>query len=603
MKRTLLRIALLLPLFLSPLHSSERVVLRFSPDGRDATAVVREALTQVSARDITLVFESGRYVFRSELAAEQYLAITNHDNGLKRIAFPLDRFDSVRIEGNGAEFIFHGQVLPFLFRGCQEVQVTSLTVDWDVPFYFQATVSEVNRDEAWMEVVPFNEGFSWSVRNGFLLFPNVEGFAYDHLGETLAFDPRFKRVAHGAWDLHLTSTRVEQRPGGRLRFPVPGPHYPEVGTVIVSKGKMGENRYAPAFYGIDSKNIHLEDVTVHHALGMGFLFERCETITLQRCGAYVRPGSDRMVSLIADATHFCNTKGAVLIENSRFQHMLDDGVNVHGTYVEIDQVLNAHQVRVKLMHFQQLGFRFADPGDEVWLIRAPDPGRAAVNVVKAFEPLNERYSVITFAEPINDRLRPGDLLENKTWTPSFTMRGSTIKDHRARGIVLKTPLPIVIENNDISSMMSAIFFRGESRFWFESGAVGDVLIQNNRFEYCAYSGLEHAVMTVTPRLGETFDSQKVFDRNIRFQGNRIKTFGDRIIWADRVDGLTISHNTIIQTKDAPEVHPGKPMIDVINSRNVKIEGNTYEGDNPDSVSADAESATTLQLGENKGFGS
>jgi hypothetical protein len=110
-------------------------------------------------------------------------------------------------------------------------------------------------------------------------------------------------------------------------------------------------------------------------------------------------------------------------------------------------------------------------------------------------------------------------------------------------------------------------------------------------------------MTVTPRLGETFDSQKVFDRNIRFQGNRIKTFGDRIIWADRVDGLTISHNTIIQTKDAPEVHPGKPMIDVINSRNVKIEGNTYEGDNPDSVSADAESATTLQLGENKGFGS
>jgi polygalacturonase len=374
-----------------------------------------------------------------------------------------------------------------------------------------------------------------------------------------------------------------------------------VGTVIVSKGRMGENRYAPAFHGIDSRNIRLEDVTVHHALGMGYLFERCDTITLRRCGAYVRPGSDRVVSLIADATHFCHTKGAVLIEDCRFQHMLDDGVNVHGAYVVVDQVLNPRQVRVKLMHFQQLGFRFADPGDEVWLIHAPDPGRAAVRSVQAFEPLNERYSVVTFTEPVSDRLRPGDLLENKTWIPSFTMRGCTIKDHRARGVVLKTPRPIVIEDNDISSMMSGIFFRGESKFWFESGAVGDVLIRNNRFDYCAYSGLEHAVLTVTPRLGDGFDSGKAFDRDIRFEGNRIRTFGDRIVWADRVDGLTIAGNTIVQTKEHPEVHPGKPMIDLVNCRNVRIEGNTYEGDNPASVAADALSAGTLRIGENTGF--
>ena len=30
-------------------------------------------------------------------------------------------------------------------------------------------------------------------------------------------------------------------------------------------------------------------------------------------------------------------------------------------------------------------------------------------------------------------------------------------------------------------MMSAILLRGETRFWFESGAVEDVLIQNNIF--------------------------------------------------------------------------------------------------------------------------
>lgn len=602
MSKATLRLLLLLALH-PMLHAGGRAILEFSPDDRDATLAVREALARVNARDLTLVFAPGRYVFRSEFATEQYLAITNHDNGLKRIAFPLDRFDSVKIEGNGAEFVFHGQLLPFLFRGCQRVEVSDLTMDWDTPFYFQATVAEVNRDGGWMEVVPFRDGFSWVVRNGTLLFPNVDGFAYEHLGETLAFDPHFRRVAHGAWDMHLASTRVEQGPGGRLRIPLSGPHHPEVGTVIVSKGKMGENRYAPAFYGVDSSNILLEGITVHHALGMGFLFERCDTITLRKCGAYVRPGSDRFVSLLADATHFCNTKGAVLIEDSRFQHMLDDGVNVHGTYVVIDEVLGSHQARVKLMHFQQLGFRFAAPGDEVWLIQAPDPKRAATRVVQDFVQLNEKYSVITFAAPIDGALRPGDLLENKTWTPSFTMRGCTIKDHRARGIVLKTPRPIVVEDNDVSSMMSAIFLRGESKFWYESGAVGDVLIQNNRFEYSAYSGMEHAILKISPRLGDNFDQAAGFDRNIRFRGNQIRTFGDRIVWADRVEGLEISGNTIIQTKDAPVIHPDKPMIDLINSRQVRIEGNTYRGDNVRSLAADAVTAATLVVGENAGFAS
>jgi polygalacturonase len=181
------------------------------------------------------------------------------------------------------------------------------------------------------------------------------------------------------------------------------------------------------------------------------------------------------------------------------------------------------------------------------------------------------------------------------------MRGSTVSDHRARSIVLKTPQAIVIEDNDVSSMMSAIFLRGESKFWFESGAVKDVVIRHNRFEHCAYSGMEHAVLTVTPRLGDKFDQKKIFDRNIRFEANRIRTFGDRIVWADRVDGLTIARNTIVRTNDAPEIHPGKPMIELTNSRNVTIEGNTYDGDNLDSIIVDATTAATLHVGENKGF--
>lgn len=580
---------------------SEAARLNFSPVQGDATPAVRAALDGVESREVTLFFEPGRYEFRGDYAHEAYLAITNHDNGSKRIIFPFDRFDSVKIEGNGAEFIFHGRVLPFLFKGCGKVEMSGLTIDWAIPFYFQAKVQGVNATDGWIDLSPFEEGFSWSVRNGRLDFPDVDGFSYGSLGETLAFDPVNRRVAHGEWDIHLDTTRVDKRPGGELRVHVRLPHYPAAGTVIVAKGKMGENRYAPAIYGIQSSNIRIEGVTVHHALGMGFLFERCDTITLTGGGAYVRPGSNRMVSLLADATHFCNCKGQVLVENSRFEHMLDDGTNVHGAYVVVDKVLGSRQVRTRLMHFQQLGYLFADPGDEVWLIRAPDPGRATARTVKAYERLNERFSIITFEDPIDDILRPGDLLENKTWNPFFTMRGCTIKDHRARGIVLKTPLPIVIEDNDISSMMSAVFLRGESKFWFESGSVQDVLIKNNRFEYCAYSGMEHAVLKVSPRLGNDFDQNRAFDRNIRFVGNRIRTFGNRMVWADRVAGLQILNNTLIQTGDAPILHADAAMIDLTDCRDVRIEGNSYEGTNTRSISCDAASAATLTVGDNEGF--
>ncbi len=597
------RLIALILAFCIPLGAicGERVVLTFSSDVIDATAAVREALDQVTARDVTLVFQPGRYVFRGDLAHEAYLAITNHDNGLKRIAFPMDRFDSVKIEGNGAEFIFHGQVLPFFFKGCRSVEMSRLTIDWDIPFYFQAKVSDTNPSEGWIDLIPFEKGFSWSVRADQLLFPDLDDYSYNYVGATLAFDPERRRVAHGAVDINLKQPKARMMADGKLRLFAKLPAYPAVGNVLVSKGGKGEDRYAPAIYGIQSSNIRLEGVTVHHALGMGFLFERCDTITLSDCGAFVRPESDRMVSLLADATHFCNCKGAILVENCRFQHMLDDGTNVHGTYVVVDEIINDRQARVRLMHFQQFGFRFADAGDEVWLVNAPDTSRAAVRSVKEFTSLNERFSIITFEQSIEGKLRAGDLLENKTWNPSFTMRGCTITDHRARNVVLKTPLPILIENNHFSSMMSSIFFRGESRYWYESGAVQDVLIQNNVFDYCAYNGREHAVLRVTPRIAQQFDQSKTYDRNIRFVGNQIRTFGNRIVWAERVAGLQILNNTIVQTSDAPILDPGAPAIQLDHCADVRIEGNTYEGTNTHSFACDSVSAATLTIGANEGL--
>lgn len=567
----------------------------------DMTSVIQNIIEKRIEKDIHLIFEKGTYKYLPDYAYGKYLEITNHGNGYKKIIFNFNKFRSVIIEGNGAEFIFHGQAMPFLFDGCKNVVIKNITIDWDIPFNFLGEVVAVNEKEGWRDIKPFKDGFSWRVRNGKLEFPNVDGFNYDKLGSTLAFDAKEKRPAHGAWDIESDPRLVEQLPNGILRFHEKLKNYPSVGSLLDSKGDREHDRYAPAFNVRNSSNIEMNGVVIHHALGMGFLFESSQQIKIRNCGIYLREGTNRVVSTTADATHFCNCKGSILVENCRFENMLDDGTNVHGTYVEIDEVINSNTVRFQLKHFEQLGFQFAAALDEVWFISQPSPSRSNIGVVKSVNKINEEFTEITFSNTLPKGLKKGDILENKTWNPEFTMRGCTIKNHRARNIVLKTPLKTVIENNFFSSMMSAILFRGESLFWYESGAVNDVLIRNNTFNYCAYSGAEHAVLYITPRLGKSFDQTALFDRNIRFEGNTIKTFDNRIVIADRVDGLVINNNTIIKTNQASQLYPKAPLFEFKNCNNILIKENSYTGNVETAIKADEKSAKTLINQQNKGF--
>lgn len=580
---------------------SAKKVIELKPIEGDMTPVLRNALESTNDKDVKIIFAKGSYKFLPDYAFTKYCCITNHGNGIKNIIFPMDDYTSIEIEGNGSEFIFHGQVAPFQFTNCEKVVVRNLSVDWDIPFLFEGKVVAVNQKEGWRDILPETEGHSWTLKNGRIEFPNIDGFSYSELGSTLSFDSIDKKVTYGAWDNSSNPQKVERRPGGVLRFYEALKNMPPVGSILNSKGDREHDRYAPAFEFKESKNILLEGVVVHHALGMGFLFDRAADISMNQCGVYLKAGANRVVSSTADATHFCNCKGDILIENSRFENMLDDGTNVHGTYAEVNKLIDEYTLRFELKHFEQLGLTFAGVGDELWFIQSPSSQRASVNQVVEVKIINERFSELRFKNKLAQNLKVGDILENKTWNPTFTMRGCTVRHHRARNLMLKTPLKTVIENNNFSSMMSSIMFRGESFYWFESGAVEDVLIRNNHFTQCAYGGAEHAVLNISPRLGADFNQTDTYDRNIRFEDNTIETYDNRIIWADRVDGLVVKGNTIKQTYEVKPQFPNAPMIDIVNSRNILIKKNVYEGDKKEFIKTDESSKPTVRVYKNKGF--
>ncbi|MBB3696610.1 hypothetical protein KMW28_23750 [Flammeovirga yaeyamensis] len=576
-------------------------VITFTPKAGDRTYEIRQALEKASKNDLTVVFEKGEYLFKPDLAYEQECFVTNHENGVKRIAFHFNGFKNLTIKGNSSDFIFHGQMMPFRFDNCENVKVEGFQIDWDIPFSFQAEIIEVNEKEGWRIVKPFTDGFSWKMKGQRIVFPEIDEFSFSCLGSSLPFDPETKNVVHGAHDQTSIPTKVERLSNGNLKIYEKQKYFAPVGSILHSKGKKGENRYAPAFQMINSKDLHFDNTVVHHAIGMGYLAEKCENVTIINSGVYLKEGTNRVVSSLADATHFCNVKGDILVENCRFENMLDDGTNVHGTYVVVDEVVDNHTVRVKLAHFQQTGFEFTEKGDEIWFIHAPSPSRKEVNTVAKVEYINSTFSNITFDEKLPAELKKGDLLENKTYNPVFTMRGCVIQNHRARNIVLKSPLKTVIENNKLSSMMSSILFRGESYYWYESGAVEDVLIQNNEFTNCAISGKEHAVMWVTPRLGKDYSTTEDFDHGIKFINNTIRTFDARIVRADRAADLLIKGNKIYQTTELTPLFPDRAQFEFDNCSRVEVSNNTYEGEERLGFKADEKSKKTLKIKNNSGI--
>ena len=577
-------------------------IIQIKHSTKDITPIVREAISCAKEKEIKIVFEKGIYTFLPEYAHTKFSFITNHGNGYKSIAFRFEDFNAIEIQGNGSEFIFHGRMAPFQFENCKNIKVENITIDWDIPFIFEAEVLATNKKEGFMDVKPLTNGYSWKFDDDKISFPNIDGFKFHELGHTHCFDPKTKSTFYGSFGLHLNPEKVEKLGNGVYRFHQKMKKFPPVTSIIATKGGKELNRYAPAFQTQNCKDVVYNKVIIHHALGMGFLFERTENIKITNSGVYTRDGSNRYISSTADATHFANCKGDVLVENCRIEGMLDDGTNVHGTYVKIDEILDEYKVRIALHHFEQMGFQFADKGDEVWFIQKPSPKRGVVNEVVKAEFINEKYTELTFKNKLPKSLSKDDILENKTWNPVFTMRGCSVTKHRARNAMIKTPLKIVIEDNYFSSDMSSIGLRGETSKWYESGAVGEVVIRNNTFVDCAHGGTDHAILWVSPKLNKKFDQTEIYDSNIIFENNTIETFNNRLVWADRLDGLIFRNNTVKFTKNSKNQYPKAPLFDFYNSKNIEITNNKVEGfEGEIDVEADKTSQKSLKVKKNKGF--
>lgn len=105
--------------------------------------------------------------------------------------------------------------------------------------------------------------------------------------------------------------------------------------------------------------------------------------------------------------------------------------------------------------------------------------------VKKVNKINIEYIEVFFEESIDD-IKVGDDMTEVSYVCDVIFENCTVRNNRARGMLLASGGRTVIRNNAFSTPGAAIKFESDGAYWFESGGVKDVLITGNLFDNCLY---------------------------------------------------------------------------------------------------------------------
>ncbi len=591
-------------LFLQPQLSAQKLYFKdfIQENEKDATLPMLEMMQE--AKKLTkpeIIIEKGIYHFYPQKAFETYCFITNHDDGLRSTPFPIIGFKNLSIKADNAQFIFHGLMVPIIIRDSENIHLSGFSIDWKIPLHTEMKVVDIDEDAHTFDI---EVNSPYEIRNNELLFLK-EGFEHN-LERAICWDPKTMAVAFNTVQVtpltvtgkasikrfedrlqsiypidpqlppqrfqgkQLSLTAKELQPGV-IRIFGHDKKLPKPGWIIVAKGENSLNRLAPAIHVKRCSDIVVADVTVHHAGGMGIVCERTENVTLDQFNVALKEGSGRMLTTTADATHFNNCRGHVELKNCLLENMLDDGTNVHGTYARVVDILGKNKIGIRLGHFQQFGFEIASSGDKCGFIKEDVRFTPfIVSKVKKIIKLNKRYYSIEFEEELKN-VAVGDLLENLDWYPSLTISGCTIKNNRARGILLSTPREIIVENNYFSNMMSSVLFpSGFANVWYESGKVKNCIIRNNIFKDSGYGGKNRAV--IATHVDESEENYPV--GKIVIDNNTFANFDPYVFDLERIDSLIIKNNTIEKSGNYPELNLDKKVLNDHKINHLILKDNT-----------------------------
>ncbi len=558
------------------------------PDSKkNASPVVQKVIARIQAEckdgeAVILRFEEGRYNFHEKGCAEREYYISNHDQtNPKKVGLALEDMKNLTVDGQGAELIFHGRMLPVSLLRSENCTLKNLHIDFENPHISQVKVIEndpqkgiVFEPAQWVKYRITKDGFFETFGDGWTMRHNY-GIAFE--GDT-------KHLVYNTSDVYCPIKGVKEIAPRRILAPEWKDQRLVPGTVMALRGWY---RPTPGIFLSHDVSTTIENVQVHYAEGMGLLAQLCENITLDKFGVCLRgENGPRYFTTQADATHFSGCKGKIVSRNGLYEGMMDDAINVHGTYLKVVKRVDDRTLVGRYMHNQAWGFEWGCIGDEVQFVRSNTMELIGeTNRIASIRPYDKeqiagaREFLITFTEPVDAAIneKSGFGIENLTWTPEVLFAGNVIRNNRARGTLFSTPKATVVEDNLFDHTSgAAVLLCGDCNGWYETGACRNVIIRKNRFVNALTNLFQftNAVISIYPEIPNLKDQQKYFhggkDGGIVIEDNVFETFDAPILYAKSVDGLVYRRNVIKVNHDYKAFHPNQRRFWLERVTNVSI---------------------------------
>lgn len=488
------------------------------------------------------------------------------------------------LEGNGAELINNPWNNIISLEGCEDVTVRGFVIDFDPLPFTQGRITDVDAD-AGTFLLRIQDGYD----NPVAVYRKL-GKTKPNWGWGVCMDP-VERKRKPEAVMHFYIANVEEAEDRLLRVTLD-----ERSRKDTDDLEAGDRFVMSIMYGggganfliRQSKNCRLENNTIYTAkYGMVHgLSDNRGRIHVKDVKITFKPGSDRLITTHKDGFHCKHNAVGPIIEDGRYEGMLDDSINISVCPYWVREDLGENRYLIAEHIF------LPREGDTLMAYR-PNPGTMTHGlIVESVEPrdtprgMRGRWAVITLNKPIpnlglhqgrdlfpggRDKLIFTGLYNLDASGKDYIIRGNTFKAQRRHAILARASGGL-IENNVIDGVGgNGVTLNNEIGSFYEGPLPRDVIIRNNTFSHTFFDSI-HVYTNGHGAVAE----------NITITGNRITDWHTNprnpksaaAICLRNVNGAVIQNNIIGPSAAPADI--AKP-IRLVNCEHVTLEHNEFEG--------------------------
>ena len=443
-----------------------------------------------SGKKARIELENAPYFFRQSDSFPVFQPVSNtlkYDGKLhiRHVGLLLEGINDLTINGNGAQFIFDGEMTPVALLDCSHVTLQNFSVDFLRRRVSEMTLLSVQGNTMTFQV---HQESPYRIRQGEFFFTAPSG----------------REEKAPLWQLTQIALPEEGLSNRTDRDPV---------REAVSCRDLGENRveftyrdlvdplYVPGQVwqfrnpernevGIllhHCKNLSLHRLHLKFTPGLGVIAQLCENISITEHSHAPDPAKGLVCSAFADCIHFSACRGSLQIRESFFSGSQDDPINIHGVYLQWVSV-SGNVLKVRFPHPETWGFLPFEEGDRIAAVDKASLQKKEYNHIRKAQLLNDLEILLTLEKPFTENFVPEEtVIENLSAYGDVLICNNHFTAYPTRGVLISSAGKCVVRNNLFhhkSVNRVALLVAADASSWYESGAVQDLTIEENIFEEC-----------------------------------------------------------------------------------------------------------------------